>query len=136
MSESNVRCASEGRRDLLKGSVTAAGAGLLAAKLASIPASAADVPSPRTSDRSCKPYRSISQNDHGSLLPPPLQVAAGEECGRPDHQRWLDFPANKFYELHVREELHSFHPDLPTQAIWGYDGIFPGPTFVPNMANR
>jgi FtsP/CotA-like multicopper oxidase with cupredoxin domain len=130
MSESNVRCASEGRRDLLKGSVTAAGAGLLAAKLASIPASAADVPSPRTRPfvQALPVYQPKTTTE--ALLPPPLQVAAGEECGRPDHQRWLDFPANKFYELHVREELHSFHPDLPTQPIWGYDGIFPGPTFV------
>ena len=36
----------------------------------------------------------------------------------------------KFYEVIVQESTHSFHKDLPPQAIWGYDGILPGPTFV------
>jgi FtsP/CotA-like multicopper oxidase with cupredoxin domain len=129
MSTNSTECSSESRRDLLKGSITAAGAGLLGAKIASIPASAADI-SPRTRPfvQALPVYRAKTTTPE--LMPPPLRVAAGEECGRADHQRWPDFPAEKFYELHVREELHSFHPDLPTQAIWGYDGIFPGPTFV------
>ncbi|MBI1874818.1 MAG: multicopper oxidase domain-containing protein [Acidobacteria bacterium] len=25
--------------------------------------------------------------------------------------------------------FHSFHPDLPPNTIWGFDGIYPGPTF-------
>jgi FtsP/CotA-like multicopper oxidase with cupredoxin domain len=130
MSTNSTECSSESRRDLLKGSITAAGAGLLGAKIASIPASAADVISPRTRPfvQALPVYRPKTTTPE--LMPPPLRVAAGEECGRADHQRWPDFPAQKFYELHVREELHSFHPDLPAQAIWGYDGIFPGPTFV------
>lgn len=44
-------------------------------------------------------------------------------------QRFHEFPPQKFYEIHVRETLHSFHPDLPKSPVWGYDGIVPGPTF-------
>lgn len=130
MSESGPACASAARRDLLKGSIVAAGSGLLATRIASAPASAADLVSPRTTPfveplPVYTPKTSLS-----ALTPPPYPAATGDECGRADHQRWGEFPANKFYELDVRQAMHSFHKDLPTQAIWGYDGIFPGPTFV------
>jgi hypothetical protein len=45
-----------------------------------------------------------------SRFNPPMQIdAAGEECGRPSHQRWSDFNPQKFYELRVRQANHSFH---------------------------
>jgi FtsP/CotA-like multicopper oxidase with cupredoxin domain len=130
MSKTNPACASTGRRDLLKGSIAAAGSGLLAAKLATVPAAAADVASPRTTPfvEPLPVYKAKITVD--ALMPPPYPVATGDECGRPDHQRWADFPASKFYEMDVRQGMHSFHKELPTQAIWGYDGVFPGPTFV------
>jgi FtsP/CotA-like multicopper oxidase with cupredoxin domain len=65
-----------------------------------------------------------------ALTPAPTMIVGADECGRPAHQRWADFAPKKFYELHVQEAMHSFHPELPTQPIWGYDGILPGPTFV------
>jgi FtsP/CotA-like multicopper oxidase with cupredoxin domain len=67
----------------------------------------------------------------GALSPPGqrLPAVADGECGRPEHQRWVDFAPQKFYELHVKEASHSFHPELPTQKVWGYDGMLPGPTF-------
>jgi FtsP/CotA-like multicopper oxidase with cupredoxin domain len=115
---------------LLKGSIAAAGSGLLAAKLASVPAAAADVVSPRTTPFVEPLPVYTAKTAISALSPPPSPVATGDECGRQDHQRWTDFPANKFYELDVRQAMHSFHKELPTQAIWGYDGVFPGPTFV------
>jgi FtsP/CotA-like multicopper oxidase with cupredoxin domain len=66
----------------------------------------------------------------GALNPPSATKASGEECGRPDHQRWGDFEPKKFYEMRVRSAQHSFHRELPTQEVWGYDGMLPGPTFV------
>lgn len=130
MSRNSMVCDSTARRNLLKGSITAAGSGLLAVKLASVPASAADSVSPRTTPfvERLPVYGPKSAVEE--LLPPPVPVATGEECGREAHQRWAEFPASKFYELNVRQALHSFHRDLPTQPIWGYDGICPGPTFV------
>jgi spore coat protein A, manganese oxidase len=34
------------------------------------------------------------------------------------------------YALSVEATTHSYHHDLPATAVWGYDGIYPGPTFV------
>ena len=34
-----------------------------------------------------------------------------------------------FFEIHQVEALHRFHPALPENLIWGYDGSIPGPTF-------
>src|SRR3954449_1265600 len=28
-----------------------------------------------------------------------------------------------------REAPHTFHPDLPANTVWGFDGVFPGPVF-------
>jgi FtsP/CotA-like multicopper oxidase with cupredoxin domain len=65
-----------------------------------------------------------------ALSPPPQETAGPDEAGRLPHQRWNEFLPQRLYEVHVKEALHSFHPELPTQPIWGYDGIYPGPTFV------
>ena len=66
------------------------------------------------------------------LSPPSTQDAntGSGECGRPSHQRQGDWPPQKYYVMHAKEAFHSFHPELPTQKIWGYDGLLPGPTFV------
>jgi FtsP/CotA-like multicopper oxidase with cupredoxin domain len=34
------------------------------------------------------------------------------------------------YALSVEATTHSYHADLPATDVWGYDGIYPGPTFV------
>ena len=65
-----------------------------------------------------------------SLSPPATKDLGQGECGRNQHQRWGDWRPQKFYTLTVQQALHSFHPELPTQVIWGYDGMVPGPTFV------
>jgi FtsP/CotA-like multicopper oxidase with cupredoxin domain len=65
-----------------------------------------------------------------TLSPLPQKAAASDEAGRLPHQRWEEFLPQRLYEVHVREAMHSFHPELPSQPIWGYDGTYPGPTFV------
>lgn len=62
-----------------------------------------------------------------SLDPAPAMTPVAGECQRAPHQRWSDFPPVEMYELHVRQNLHSFHPELPLQTVWGYDGVVPGP---------
>jgi hypothetical protein len=45
----------------------------------------------------------------------------------------FQFPPKRFYVLRVQQATHVFHPDPPYDKgsiIWGYDGQFPGPTFV------
>ena len=40
-------------------------------------------------------------------------------------------PANtEFFLMHERPVEHSFHPQLPPNVLWGYDGSIPGPTFI------
>lgn len=44
-------------------------------------------------------------------------------------QYYSQYPAKEFYDVNVKEGLHSFHPSLPLNTIWGYDGTLPGPMF-------
>src|SRR5437867_4573748 len=40
-------------------------------------------------------------------------------------------PANtEFFQIHERPVLHSFHPQLPLNLLFGYNGLVPGPTVV------
>ncbi len=36
----------------------------------------------------------------------------------------------EFYKIHIKAVEHSFHPQLPDNLLWGYDGSIPGPTIV------
>jgi FtsP/CotA-like multicopper oxidase with cupredoxin domain len=81
-------------------------------------------PSPHTT-----PWR------HALPVPPVKQAlpSAGSLLGGPpfpaEHQYYGQFPPQKFYEVGVRAAQHTFHEELGPSLIWGYDGIFPGPTF-------
>jgi len=59
----------------------------------------------------------------------PQQNSVLGEAPRAPHQHWNEFLPRKFYAIHEREADHSFHPDMPLNKIWGFNGIFPGPTF-------
>jgi FtsP/CotA-like multicopper oxidase with cupredoxin domain len=66
-----------------------------------------------------------------ALTPAPTvspNTAAGEGRTRP-HQAFTQFPPQKFYQRLLQQGQMSMSPDLPLQTIWGFDGIFPGPTF-------
>ncbi|MFM9883873.1 MAG: multicopper oxidase family protein [Burkholderiales bacterium] len=64
-----------------------------------------------------------------TLSPTPARTRVTGEVGRAAHQAWANFKPKKYYEVRIQERDHSFHPELPKQKIWGYDGTFPGPTF-------
>ncbi len=123
------------RQSLQLGAATTA-AGLLAVKELATPAHAKEVRPPTTTPFVVPLPVYTAKTPLGylpeSLNPLPTQTAniSAGECGRPDHQREVEMPSAKFYEMYVKEAMHSFHPELPTQKIWGYDGILPGPTFV------
>ena len=123
------------RQSLQLGAATTA-TGLLAAAKLVTPAEAKDVRPPTTTpfvvDLPVYTAKTPVGWVPGSLSPAPTQNAnsSGGECGRPSHQRASDWTSKKYYEMRVKEAMHSFHPELPTQKIWGYDGILPGPTFV------
>jgi FtsP/CotA-like multicopper oxidase with cupredoxin domain len=122
------------RRQSLQLGAASTAAGLFAVKELATPAEAKDPPkSPfATPFVVALPVYAAKQPETLPLNPPSTEAAnvGGGECGRPVHQRRGNWPAQKFYTLHTKEAMHSFHPQLPTQKIWGYDGILPGPTFV------
>lgn len=64
-------------------------------------------------------------------IPPTVQpVQALNPAPQPAaHQRYDEFLPQRLYEISMTEALHSFHRDLPSSPVWGYDGIYPGPTF-------
>ena len=121
------------RRQSIKLGAAVTTAAVLTAKQATNPAEARDsTPPPRTTPFVVPLTVYTAKLPVTSLSPPPswsANVTAGE-CGRPNIQRLMDWPPQKYYALNVMQALHLFHPELPVQTIWGYDGLFPGPTFV------
>ena len=119
------------RRQSLQLGAASTAAALLATQEAASPVQAKDLPAgPYTAPFMVELPVYQAKQAVSALTPPAYEQAGLGECGRVSHQRWSDWPAQKFYTLNVTEALHSFHPHLPTQKIWGYDGILPGPTFV------
>lgn len=115
-----------GKRTLLKTSAFVTGAGLLApAGLQS-----KTVRPPTTQPfMEALPVRKPKLPLPG-LNPAPTATPGPREAGRAAHQGWAHWPPQRFYELRANEFLHSFHPHLPRQKIWGFDGMSPGPTLV------
>ncbi len=65
---------------------------------------------------------------------PPVAVPMDESALDPPpdpskHQRYEEFPPVRFYEIHERQFLHTYHPEMPPAVTWGYNGITPGPTY-------
>ena len=119
-----------GRRDLMKlGLLTASG--LLVAKrgLSARVAGATSSP-PTTPFIAPLPIPPVLE-PQASMTPAP-QAEPNPGAGEARlgvHQRWDEFLPKELYEVHAREAQHSFHPELPLNTVWGYDGIVPGPTY-------
>src|SRR2546430_2804129 len=78
------------------------------------------------------PLRRARADDNGGVAgpSPPTTPFVQELPIAPLHQPVAPFatrcPANGsslFYNVHIQEQPHSFHPQLPDNAIWGYNGI-------------
>ena len=63
-----------------------------------------------------------------SLTPPvnPAEHQLDKGFGSPSDPG----PANELYQIDIKPGMHSFHPELPMQEVWGYEGIVPGPTMI------
>jgi len=128
---------SSNRRHFLRTGVVAAGTGLLATALVRQNVKAASPPpdnnalfSPPTTPFVVPLPVYGAKSASSTLSPSPTKAAQTNEAGRLPHQRWEQFPTKKLIEIHIKQGLHSFHPQYPTQTIWGFDGICPGPTLV------
>ena len=73
----------------------------------------------------------------------PRATGGGTQTGHrsPELDRWVDElprPATveptgtkdgrPYYEIEMRETEQKLHRDLPATTVWGYEGLFPGPT--------
>src|SRR5262249_50432097 len=67
---------------------------------------------------------------------PASELAAFQQSIDPAaHQRYFEFEPRHFYEMHVQETTHDFHPDLAPARVFGYDGVVPGPLFVSRVGS-
>jgi FtsP/CotA-like multicopper oxidase with cupredoxin domain len=121
------------RRQSIQFAATGAVAGLLVSGQGASSADAKDIARGPTTAPFVSPLPVRLPKVAVSTLSPPstsaVQPGSGE-CGRDPHQRRDDWPTERFHTLHVQQALHKFHPDLPASTVWGFDGVFPGPTFA------
>jgi hypothetical protein len=62
---------------------------------------------------------------------PTLQAdTAAGEAARANHQDWFQFYPLTQYSVSIQPMLQQFHPQIPPTYCWGYNGIYPGPTFL------
>jgi FtsP/CotA-like multicopper oxidase with cupredoxin domain len=55
-------------------------------------------------------------------------LSGSGEAPRPDHQLWSSNLPQKFYEIEQKERTWSFHSQLGSQPVWGYDDSTAIPT--------
>ena len=66
----------------------------------------------------------------GAAITPQNCLSPDDCVQRSVKQQYNSFYPIKWYEMTESEGPHVWHPDLPTQPVWGYDGDFPGPLFI------
>lgn len=67
------------------------------------------------------------------LSPQPTETAntGANEWNRAPHQRWAQFaPAIVTTEFEARPGLHTFHSNYGPSYVWGFNGMYPGPTVL------
>ena len=125
------------KRDLLKiglltgGAITLPREGSLAAALTPPALFAVEVSPPTVPFVEPLPIPPVKQ-PVASLSPAPTQApntGAGEGRTKP-HQAWTSAPPQKYYDVRQKLALVDVGPGLPIQNMWGFDGIFPGPTYI------
>ena len=63
-----------------------------------------------------------------ALSPEPAQIPVAGEARAVNHDLWV--APRKLYELNVGTHMHRLHAEMAEQLMWGYDRMFPGPTFI------
>jgi len=80
-------------------------------------------------------YPQVTGNDAlTTYMNSPASIVAAQQRNSGSN---LQFQPQHYFVLRAQEGLHDFHPDLTAltkeqkgTVIWGYDGKYPGPTFV------
>jgi FtsP/CotA-like multicopper oxidase with cupredoxin domain len=128
------------RRDVLKFGLAGAGAGMAwdlgSAKGGTIPQSGLLFPQterPSIVDRPSPPATPFAASFN--IMPIAQPVPKSSLIPGPDplrHQRYNEFPPQKFYTESISEFRWQYHPEPPYDQgtwSWGFNGITPGPTY-------
>jgi len=130
----SVKPSALNRRQSLQIGAASAASAMLVAKEFNAPAEAGDLPRAPKTTPFVVALPVYAPKAAQTSISPPYSITprtADGECGRPPHQNYARAVASRYYTVRVKEGRHDFHPELPLQQkIWGYDGIYPGPTFV------
>jgi FtsP/CotA-like multicopper oxidase with cupredoxin domain len=128
------------RRTLLKGSAAAGLVTMVTSRKSllaqSIPTQPADCTPQPTNSPSTTPFMQALPIPPVAtptfLIPAPTLAAdtAAGEAARANHQDWTQFYPLVQYSVSVQPCMHQFHPQIPPTYCWGYNGIYPGPTFL------
>ncbi len=62
----------------------------------------------------------------------PVESLVGGPPVPENHQLYDEHPPVSFYDTHIFETTHQFHPDLPPSIVWGFNGEPMGETYVAN----
>jgi FtsP/CotA-like multicopper oxidase with cupredoxin domain len=130
------------RRQVLKAGAAAGVVTMLTSKK-SLAQSLPPIPTQPT-DCTPQPTNSPATTPFVSPLPiPPIAVptilnpiptlaadTANGEAARANHQDWFQFFPFVQYNVQIQPTLHQFDPAIPPTYCWGYNGIYPGPTFL------
>lgn len=46
----------------------------------------------------------------------------------PNYMHFPNYDRNNHYKITMKETCHKFHSNFPATYVWGYDGMYPGPT--------
>jgi FtsP/CotA-like multicopper oxidase with cupredoxin domain len=128
------------RRTLLKSTAAAGVVTMLTSRKSLL---ALTIP-PQPTDCTPQPTHSPSTTPFVQALPiPPAAVptflnpfptlaadTALGEASRANHQDWTQFFPLVQYSVSIQPLLQQFHPQIPATYCWGYNGIYPGPTFL------
>lgn len=70
----------------------------------------------------------------GLPLPPVKQKV--DPSTLPGVQLFNDGIPTSYYEMHERQAAVQVLPGMPPTVVWGFDGMWPGPTLVANIGER
>ncbi len=127
------------RRTMLKASAAAGVVTMLTSKKSllaqGIPVQPPDCTPQPTHSPSTTPFKALPIPPAATptfLNPFPTLAAdtAAGEAARANHQDWTQFFPLVQYNVSIQPTMHQFHPQIPPTYCWGYNGIYPGPTFL------
>jgi len=132
------------RRTMLKASAAAGAVTMLTSRKSLLAQSLPPIPTQPPDCAAPAPTHSPATTPFVQALPiPPIAIptilnplptlaadTAKGEAARANHQDWFQFFPLVQYNISVQPTLHQFDPAIPPTYCWGYNGIYPGPTFL------